>query len=134
MLFRSPENAAYRRALSALAALCVHPDLFEILTLRLLARLEGICGMYFAEKDVQDRNALYAHHLLSTMRAVLKAKGDAGHTDLPKYIEKLVPRIFAIFILPTLQAMDEGEVAKDRRLLVGAGKVITLVVQKLDVE
>lgn len=130
----SPENAAYRRALSALAALCVHPDLFEILTLRLLARLEGICGMYFAEKDVQDRNALYAHHLLSTMRAVLKAKGDAGHTDLPKYIEKLVPRIFAIFILPTLQAMDEGEVAKDRRLLVGAGKVITLVVQKLDVE
>lgn len=129
----APENSTYRKALSSLAALCVHPDLFEILTLRLLARLEGVCSTAFPDAGVHSRNGLYAHHLLVTLQAVLKAKVTAGHTDIPKYIEKFVPRLCGLFILPTLEAMDQGEVAKDPRLLIDAGKVITLVVQKVDV-
>ncbi|GAA5964949.1 hypothetical protein JCM21900_001908 [Sporobolomyces salmonicolor] len=126
----SPESDAYRRALAALAALCIHPDLFEILSLRLSARLEEIVSA----SPASDAASLYAHHLLSTLRAVLAAKIAAGHGDIPKYIEKFVPRLFSMFLLPTLGSLGEEEVARDPRLLVDAGKVVNLVVQRVEVE
>lgn len=130
----SKANDDYRRALEALAALCVHPSLFEILSLRLLARFESISASAPVEEDDRARASLYAHHLLATLRAVLKAKATAGHEDIAKYLDKFVPRLFGVFILPTLSAVDEPVIAKDSRLLVDAGRVITIIAQKVDVE
>ena len=126
-------NDDYRRALESLAALCVHPSLFEILSLRLLARLETISAS--APDDEQDRSraALYAHHMLATLRAVLRAKAAAGHDDIAKYLDKFVPRLYGLFILPTLSPMDQDVVAKDSRLLVDAGQVITLEIGRAHV-
>lgn len=124
------ENEAYRRALSSLAALCVHPDLFEVLSLRLLSRLEGILST--PTSTTTPSASLYAHHLLATLRAVLGVKVTAGHQDVGRYVEKFVPRLLGMFILPTLG--EEEVVAKDSRLLSDAGKVVNAVVQRVDVE
>ncbi|BGP09496.1 hypothetical protein JCM10049v2_005369 [Rhodotorula toruloides] len=135
----SSESEAYRRALEALAALCLHPDLFEILTLRLTSRLEEILA--FTPTSPSDFSAatLYAHHILETLRAVLQEKIRRNHLDVGKYIERFVPGLCALFILPTPRASaDDAEgkrvVAKDPRLLVDVGKVVNLVVQRVDLE
>jgi DNA repair/transcription protein MET18/MMS19 len=129
----SSESEIYRRSLTSLASLSLHPDLFEILSLRLLARLEGVCASSFPDPLEQSNNSLYAHHLLATLRAVLAQKAEKGHEDIQKYVEKLVPRLFAIFVLPTVTSMDKGEVAKDARLLADVGEVVASIIQKVDV-
>lgn len=128
----SPESEAYRRSLASLAALSLHPNLFEILSLRLLARLESVCAAAFTDPGEQSANSLYTHHLLATLRAVLVQKAARGDEDIQKYVEKLVPRLFGIFVMPTVSSMDTGEVALDSRLLADAGEVITIIVQKVD--
>lgn len=135
----SQESEAYRRALEALAALCLHPDLFEILTLRLTSRLEEILA--FAPTTISEFSAatLYAHHILETLRAVLQEKIRRNHLDVGKYIERFVPGLCALFITPALrpsadEAEERREVAKDPRLLVDVGKVVNLVVQRVDLE
>ena len=130
----TPRSDSYRRALGALAALCEHPDLFEILSLRLVARLEAIVSAPAQEKEKREHASLYAHHLLATLKAVLKVKVRKGHGDVGKYVEKLVPKLLGMFILPTLKSMDEGEVARDPRLLIDAGRIVTVVVQRCETE
>lgn len=130
----SNESTSYRRALESLASLCLHPHLFEILANRLLAKLEFVCGANFDEVKEHSRNGLYAHHLLATLRAVLKVKVGNGDVDVGKYVDHFLPKLFGIFVLPTLDVMDKGEVAKDKRLLVDASKVVTSILQRVEVE
>lgn len=129
----STDSDIYRRSLTSLAALSLHPDLFELLSVRILARLEGVCASAFPDPLEHSANSLYAHHLLSTLKAVLVRKAEQNHEDIQKYVEKLVPRMFGMFVLPTVCSMDKGEIAIDARLLADAGEVITLIVQKVDV-
>ncbi|GAA5990089.1 hypothetical protein JCM10908_005818 [Rhodotorula pacifica] len=135
----SAESDDYRRALEALAALCIHPDLFEILVLRLLARLDETLAIS-APVGSSDYTAatLYAHHLLATLRAVIQEKIKRGHVDVAKYIESFVPRLSALLILPTtfaLAAPDASRpVATDPRLVLDAGRVVNLIVQRVEAE
>ncbi|SCV70456.1 BQ2448_1850 [Microbotryum intermedium] len=129
---KSPESTRYRKALEALAALCgMHPDLFEILSLRLLARLEGIISTPIPEATPSI--LLYAHHLLSTLKAVLKTKVERGHDDVVKCIEKFAPRLLGLFILPTVgPSTGLNGIVTDVRLLHDVAGIITVIVQRLD--
>ncbi|GAA5932916.1 hypothetical protein JCM3775_005263 [Rhodotorula graminis] len=138
----SPSHAeagrdAYRRALEALAALAVcHPALFELVAVRLSARLEALVALP-ADGDEGPPAALYAHHVLTTLRAVLADKVRRGDADVPKYVERFVPGLLGMFLLPTTVEREAGRgktVAEDVRLLVDAGKVVNLVLQRVDVE
>lgn len=132
----SAESDDYRRALEALTALSVHPDLFEILALRLSARLdETLLATASPASAEYVAAALYSHHLLATLRAVLQEKVKQGHLDVAKYVEGFVPRLCAMFISPTTAslAIDGARpVACDPRLVLDAGKVVTLIVQQVD--
>ncbi|GAA5883105.1 hypothetical protein JCM3774_002857 [Rhodotorula dairenensis] len=154
----SAESDDYRRALEALAALCIHPDLFEILVLRLLARLDetlavsatpatpggGASSSLSSSSDDYTAASLYAHHLLATLRAVVQEKVRRGHVDVAKYVETLVPRLCAMMILPTTfpapgsdtpaAAAVARPVACDPRLVLDAGRVVNLVVQRVEVD
>ncbi|GJN90351.1 hypothetical protein Rhopal_003362-T1 [Rhodotorula paludigena] len=138
--FPDPHDPAagepYRHALEALAALCLHPSLFEILSVRLSARLEAALASAPASDAEYASATLYAHHLLATLRAVLAEKIRKGHDDVGKYVERFVPGLWSMFVLPTVAAEAEGErcVAKDPRLLVDAGRVVNLVLQRVEVE
>ncbi|SGZ26113.1 BQ5605_C024g09837 [Microbotryum silenes-dioicae] len=129
---RSPESTRYRKALEALAALCaMHPDLFEILSLRLLARLEGISST--PTPEVTPSVLLYAHHLLTTLKAVLKTKVEREDDDVVKYIEKFAPRLLGLFILPTVgPSSGSNGIVTDVRLLHDVAAIITVIVQRLD--
>lgn len=126
------DRAKSWRVLSALSALCVHPELFEILVIRLTTKVDLICipiTMHSARDE--EPNAAYAHSLLKIIANTLSAKVDKGHLDVAKYIDRLVPRLYNLFLYSALLGEGQGLAATDHRLVSVAGKIITLVVQCL---
>lgn len=82
------------------------------------------------EIDVEPQ-AAYAHSLLRTIADTLAAKVEAGHPDIPKYIDRLVPHLYQLFIY---SATQNARVATDPRLIAVAAKIVTLIVQTLPSE
>ena len=74
---------------------------------------------------------------MKTLADVLGAKIEAGHTDVVKYIDRLVPRLFNLFVWAALELEGEAEggararVATDPRLLAVGAQIVTLVTQTL---
>lgn len=151
------DRVRYRRILSSLSVLCVQPPLFEILVIRITAKLDLICtagqdarpaapvdgagadaaaieDTSMVDQTTRECEAVYAFALLSCLLNVLRTKQDLGHLDIPRYIDELVPRLFTIFVLAALSQKSEQEIASDPRLVVVASRVVETVVQSLSVE
>lgn len=150
------DRIRYRRILSSLSVLCVQPPLFEILVVRITAKLDLLCtagqdavpadalvspgtdgaveDTSMVDQTTRECEAVYAFALLSCLLNVLRTKQDLGHLDIPKYIDELVPRLFTIFVLAALSRKSEQEIASDPRLVVVASRVVETVVQTLSVE
>ncbi|CCM00251.1 uncharacterized protein FIBRA_02280 [Fibroporia radiculosa] len=130
-----PERLKYWRTLASLTRLCKQPDLFETLVVRLLTKLDLVCvppttAVNELESDTEP-SAAYAHSLLRTISDVLAAKVDAGHSDVMKFIDRLVPRLYNLFIYSALMSDSTCMVATDPRLISVTAHIITLVVQTL---
>ena len=83
-----------------------------------------------AEEELETA-AAYAHSILKTLANVLSAKLDEGHTDVVKYIDRLVPRLYNLFIYSALVGEERPMAATDPRLLSVAAHIVTLVSQSL---
>ncbi|GLB41862.1 putative RNAPII transcription regulator C-terminal [Lyophyllum shimeji] len=144
MLFSSlPEQAPPREATSeriknwrtllALKTLCVHPQLFEILAIRLTTKVDLLCAPAMKRDAMEDTepDAAYAHSLLKTIADTLSTKVDAGHPDVAKYIDRLVPGLYNLFIFSALRSemSAQGKITTEPRLVRTAGEIITLVTQ-----
>jgi DNA repair/transcription protein MET18/MMS19 len=128
---------AYRRILSSLSSLCIQPILFEILVLQTTSKLDTLCSPSTPSprsEEERECQAVYAYALLSCLLAVLRKKVDAGHADVARYIDELVPRLFSIFVVAALSPSGQNEVACDPRLLAISSKIVETVVQTLSVE
>jgi len=114
--------------LQLLARLCIQPTLFETLVIRLSAKLDIL---FSRGDDAEDTEpvAAYAHSLLQTLSRVLAVKVKANHVDIPKYLDLLIVPLYNLFVSSALKRPDG--IATNERLLVAAGKVISLVVQVL---
>ena len=122
------EISKYRRVLQLLARLCIQPPLFETLVIRLLAKLDIL---FSRTGDAVDSEpvAAYAHSLLQTLSRVLALKVKENHVDIPKYLDLLIIPLYNLFVSSALQRPDG--IATNERLLVVAGKVISIVVRAL---
>ncbi|KAL1941257.1 hypothetical protein VTO73DRAFT_7469 [Trametes versicolor] len=124
------------RTLAYLKKLCTHPELFETLVVRLSTKLDLLC-IPSASSDEQsgtdlEPSAAYAHSILKTLADVLSAKIDLGHADVVKYIDRLVPRLYNLFIYSALLAEEKPMPATEPRLLAVSAQIITLVTQTLN--
>jgi DNA repair/transcription protein MET18/MMS19 len=79
----------------------------------------------------EEANAAYAHSLLKIIASTLSTKVDKGHLDVAKYIDRLVPRLYNLFLYAALLGEGQGLAATDYRLVSVAGNIITLVIQCL---
>lgn len=124
----------YRMALAALAALCILPQLFQSLLIRLLSRLESICFASIAESDrIQyGQQVKYAHHILTTFRIVIEKKAKAKHMDLMANVNDILPRIYRLFILPSVKPVETRSITAETQLIEDAGRIITILVQQMD--
>ncbi|KZT07275.1 ARM repeat-containing protein [Laetiporus sulphureus 93-53] len=122
------------RTLASLSKLCKQPDLFETLVVRLLTKLDLICVPALAPAEAEadpEPSAAYAHSVLRTLADVLASKVERGDTDVIKYIDRLVPRVFNLFVYSALVADGTYMVATDPRLVAVAAQIVTLVMQTL---
>ena len=146
LLFRSLPDAAPPRAaagergkcwrtLSTLQTLCVQSELFENLVIRLTTKLDLIClPSAVAASDDIEPDAAYAHAILKTLSQTLAVKVQKKDPDVVKYLDRLVPHIFNLFISSTFLPSEQPAITTDPRLLQVAAEVITLVVQSLPVQ
>lgn len=127
------DRIKYRRVLTALSTLCQQPELFEVFMIRLTTRVELLCSATDIEADLEPR-AAYAHAILKSIAQTMSSKVDEKHVDVPKYIDRLVPRLFNLFIYSALTSDGGYVIATDPRLILVAGDIISLVTQCLTVE
>lgn len=130
------ERAKCWSTLRMLARLCISNTLFETLVVRLSTKLDII---YTPTRDhsIEDDSeacSAYAHSILKTLASVLELKINAKHTDITKYADRLVPRLYSLFIYLSLDSEKRGVPKTDVRPLLVAGHIITLVVQTLSTE
>ena len=136
------ERVKYWRTLASLKKLCKQPELFETLVVRLWTKLDLICTSSPSQTDDTaavdlEPDAAYAHSLLRTISDTLAEKVDAGHADVAKYIDRLVPRVYNLFIYAALTPKHERAkyaIATDPRLISVAAKIVTLISQTLPSE
>ncbi|EAU90313.2 hypothetical protein CC1G_08995 [Coprinopsis cinerea okayama7 len=125
------ERAKCWKILSYLEALCTPPSLFETLVIRLTTKLELLCSPSNQPED-SEPTAAYAHVILKTLANTLAKKVVKANPDVPKYLDRLVSRIFNLFIYTALESHeDKPSVTTDHRLIEVAAEVITLVVRTL---
>ena len=122
----------YRIGLSALSRLCAQPNLFETLVVRLSVRLSLLYAPVTAPEDTEP-SAAYAHALLSTIADVLARKVENGDVDVPKYLDRLVPRLFNLALYGTLVTTGNTGVA-DPRVIDVISRLINLVTQSLSAQ
>ncbi|KAI0773303.1 ARM repeat-containing protein [Trametes elegans] len=129
------ERIRYWRTLAYLRKLCTQSDLFETLVVRLSTKLDLLCFPVEADDEAAldlEPAAAYAHSILKTLVDVLSAKIDLGHADVVKYIDRLVPRLYNLFIYSASLEGERPVVATDPRLLAVTAQIITLVTQTLN--
>ena len=122
----------YRMGLSALSHLCAQPNLFETLVVRLSVRLSLLYSPEIVPEDTEP-SAAYAHALLSTLTDVLARKVQNGDVDVPKYVDRLVPRLFNLFAHEALVATGNTGMA-DTRIIDVAARLVNLVTQSLSAQ
>ncbi|KAK0501497.1 ARM repeat-containing protein [Armillaria luteobubalina] len=127
------DRIKYRRVLTALSTLCQQPELFEVFMICLTTRVELLCSATDTEADSEPR-AAYAHAILKSIAQTMSSKVDEKHVDVPKYIDRLVPRLFNLFVYSALTSDGGYVIATDPRLILVAGDITSLVTQCLTVE
>jgi DNA repair/transcription protein MET18/MMS19 len=120
------ERGKYWAVLSALTALCEAPTLFEILVIRLSTKLEIICGSVPADREY---TAAYACALLQTISNVLARKLDAGHADVPKYLDRLLPILLSIVVKAAISPIPKIQVATHPNVLPVVASIFSMVVR-----
>lgn len=130
------ERVKYKQALSALSMLCITQELFETLVVRLTAKLDILCLPAVPRAQTVDIEPIsaYAHSILSTILGALTSKVAQAHTDIPKYIDRLVPRLINIILASALLS-DHGEmVAADLRIVSITAHILRLVAKEISAE
>ncbi|QRV73960.1 MMS19 nucleotide excision repair protein [Ceratobasidium sp. AG-Ba] len=120
------ERAKYWAILGSLSALSMPSTLFEVLVIRLSTKLDIICATPPTDRESE---AAYALALLNTISNVLSRKVEAGHADVPKYIDRLLPALFRLAIKAATATDPGGEVATHPRLIPTISTIVILVVR-----
>ncbi|KAG9047697.1 hypothetical protein FS837_001661, partial [Tulasnella sp. UAMH 9824] len=133
------ERASYQRTLKCLSTLCLQQALFETLVIRLSTKLELVCSEFPPLAEGKDENevavlrehsAAYVHALLQTLEDALDFKSASKlDADIPKYLDRLIPRLYALFVEAATSPKPSLALATDVRLLGVASGVILRVVR-----
>lgn len=143
LLFNAlPDNAPARDAgaertkswliLATLSELCTQPNLFEALVSRLMTKVDVLC-VPKGKMDVKDLEptTAYAHAILTTISHTLASKTQKAHVDIAKYVNRLVPQLFNLFIYSSILSDTQDMVATDYRVVSTAAEIIASIVQAL---
>lgn len=126
------------QTLTTLSKLCIKRELFEQLVIRLTTKLDLICfpsadQMLLVSADPEP-TAAYAHMILKALAQALSTKVKGKHPDVAKYLDRLVPIVFNIFVSSAFLSEEQITIATEPRLVQVAAEIINLVVQSVPSE
>ncbi|KAF9913342.1 hypothetical protein EC991_000104 [Linnemannia zychae] len=97
--------------LNAVTKIGSEPTLFADIVPQILEKLDLVAN------DFSSTHATYPIALLTTLLVLLRSKAAQGHSDLPQYLDNLVPRLIGLCIYPTVSADDGDSVMKNAEIL-----------------
>ena len=143
----------YRSILSSLSELCTQVTLFETLVIRVTTKLEllsetplNTATSEASEASEADTDAdspeearectiAYAWDLINTLSTVIDAKLAAKHTDVIKYFDQIVPRLYGFAVSAAAPRVGSiSPVFRDRRLLSVIARVSETMTWELSAE
>ncbi|CCA72670.1 related to Transcriptional coactivator MMS19 [Serendipita indica DSM 11827] len=133
----SDETARGRciHSLSVLETLCVAPALFSRLSVHLLTKLEMLVnGQEHTGSEAANATIAYGHALLRTIYTALSKKSEAQDPDVPRYIERFVPQLYALFVQPPPRGPEHRINLLETVLIKDASDIISVVVASLGIE
>lgn len=125
----------YKHILSSVSVLCALPGLLEMMTLRILSRLENVANLEEATSSDADPvtrecNAAYAYSLLHSLLVTIRRKVQDGDHDVAKHFDTIVPRLFDFFVTGAISG-GKDSIRTDVRLLSAAASIIETITQTL---
>ena len=103
-----------------------------MLVVRLSTKLDLICvpgGSTAQEAEDHEPTAAYAHSILRTLADAVAKKVELNHPDVPKYVDRLLPRLFNLHLYSALVSDGDYLVATDPRLVSVSAEIVTLILQ-----
>ncbi|KAG0281713.1 hypothetical protein BGZ95_000053 [Linnemannia exigua] len=97
--------------LNAITKIGSEPTLFADIVPQILEKLDLVAN------DFSSSHATYPIALLTTLLVLLRSKASQGHSDLPQYLDNLVPRLIGLCIYPTVSANDGDSVMKNAEII-----------------
>lgn len=136
----------YRSILASLSELCTQVSLFETLVIRVITKLELLSDAppvtatsegseADSTEDARECVIAYAWDLVNTLSTVIDSKLAAKHTDVIKYFDQIVPRLYGFAVsaaAPRVGGMSP--VFRDRRLLSIIARVSETMTWELNAE
>jgi DNA repair/transcription protein MET18/MMS19 len=139
----------YRSVLLSLSELCVQPSLFETLVIRITTKLDLLSSQPLtihtaasqgdvemngsSGEDSRECYLAYAWDLLNCLSNVINAKLTAKHTDVVKYFDTIIPRLYELVVSAAVPKVGDGQpLFRDRRLLGIIGRITERLMWELD--
>lgn len=123
-------QARITSALAALRTICAHPVLFEKLVIRLSTKIDLVA----TAEGTGEMASAYIRIILSTLSGLLNEKLEKGHADVGKYVERLVPALYSLFLRRIGEDERMEEIKIDIKVVDSAAEIISLVVSALPAE
>ena len=131
----------YRSILKSLSELCVLPSLFETLVIRVNSKLDLLAstplksGSEESLDDTRECTIAYIYDLINTLSTVIDKKLAEKHTDVIKYFDQIVPRLYGLVVSAAMPRIGDVEpVFRDRRILGVVSRVSETLTWELNTE
>jgi len=112
--------------LNAITKIGSEPTLFADIVPQILEKLDLVAN------DFSSAHATYPIALLTALLVLLRSKASHGHSDLPQYLDSLVPRLIGLCIYPTVSAGGGDSVMKNAEILEVVAGITRVVMVHVD--
>ncbi|KAF9936405.1 hypothetical protein BGZ67_002401 [Mortierella alpina] len=112
--------------LNAVTKIGLEPTLFADVVPPILEKIEVVSS------EFNSSSATYPIALLTTLLVLVRSKAERKHSDLPQYLDSLVPRLIGMCIYPTVSSDDADNVMKNSEILNVVAGITRVIMTHVD--
>ncbi|KAF9960367.1 hypothetical protein BGZ72_007172 [Mortierella alpina] len=112
--------------LNAVTKIGLEPTLFADVVPPILEKIEIVSS------EFNSSSATYPIALLTTLLVLVRSKAERKHSDLPQYLDSLVPRLVGMCIYPTVSSDDADNVMKNPEILNVVAGITRVIMTHVD--
>ncbi|KAG0005423.1 hypothetical protein BGZ79_004840 [Entomortierella chlamydospora] len=114
--------------LNAVTKIGLEPTLFADIVPHILEKVDLVSS------DPHSSSATYPISLLTTLLVLLRKKAELKHSDIPQYLDQLVPRLLGMCIFPTVCADDADHIMKKPEILDVVARITRILMIHVDAD